>query len=77
MTAVLVQAREHDEPDDDVEQRGEGGGVDDRGGGGEGVPQACLSQRDLVRCPHTQIVKNICSFSALTFVMKQLTNTKS
>ena len=53
LTAVLVQAREHDKPDDDVEQRGEGGGVDDRGGGGEGVPQACLSQRDLVRYSKT------------------------
>ena len=39
----LVQAREHDEPDNDRQQRGEGGGVDHGGGGGEGVTQARLS----------------------------------
>ena len=56
-----MQTREHDEPDDDVEQRGEGGGVNDGGGGGEGVPQACLPQGDLVRFVHTQIVSfDIC-----------------
>ena len=45
----LVQTRDRDEPADPVGQRGEGGGVDDRGGGGEGVAQARFSQRDLVR----------------------------
>ena len=43
------QAREHDKPNRDREQRGEGGGINDGGGGGEGVAQASLPQRDIVR----------------------------
>ena len=39
----LVQAREHNEPDNDRKQRGEGGGVDHGGGGGERVTQAGIS----------------------------------
>ena len=72
-----MQTREHDEPDDDVEQRGEGGGVNDGGGGGEGVPQACLPQGDLVRFVHTQIVSfDICHEHHTTDkykVMKKMT----
>ena len=46
---AFEQAREHDKPNRDREQRGEGGGIDDGGGGGEGVAQASLPQRDIVR----------------------------